>query len=332
MKEALYYKKLKDKAVQCLLCPKKCFIAEDNYGFCRARKNIKGKLYSMVYGNASSVCIDPIEKKPLFHFLPGSSSLSVGTFGCNLACRHCQNWTIARATPPDDFGEISPEMIVEKAINEGCASISYTYNEPTIFYEYVLDTAKLAKKNKIKNVIVTNGFINREPLKEWSSYIDAANVDLKSFNEKFYKEVCFAELSPVLETLKFLSKTKIWFEITNLVIPTKNDDLSEIRQMCVWIKENLGTNHPLHFSAFYPCYKMMNVPPTKPETLTEAKKIAVALGLKYVYTGNVSDMEGSATYCPRCKKPVIQRINFSISKNNLKNGKCSCGYKIDGVW
>lgn len=332
MKEALYYNKLKDSSVQCLLCPKKCFIADGNYGFCHARKNIKGKLYSMVYGNASSVCIDPIEKKPLFHFLPGSSSLSIGTFGCNLACRHCQNWTISRATPPEAFEEVSPELLVEKAIDSGCESISYTYNEPTIFYEYVLDTAKLAKKKKIKNVIVTNGFINQTPLKEQSRYIDAANVDLKAFNEKFYKEVCFAELKPVLETLKFLSKTKVWFEITNLIIPTKNDDFEEIRKMCEWIKEELGTNYPLHFSAFYPCYKMMNVPPTPSETLIKARKIALDVGLKHVYTGNIADIDGSTTYCPKCKKPMIKRINFSVTQNNLKNKRCSCGYKLAGIW
>jgi|SRR3989344_3547012 len=332
MKEALYCKKLKDKSVQCLLCPKNCFIAEGSYGFCNARKNTDGTLFSMVYGNASSVCIDPIEKKPLYHFLPGSSSLSIGTFGCNLSCRHCQNWTIARAVPPDAFEEMHPKLLVEKAVETGCESISYTYNEPTIFYEYVLDAAKLARKKKIRNVLVTNGFINLPPLKELSKYIDAANVDLKAFNEKFYREICFASLSPVLETLKFLSKTNIWFEITNLLIPTKNDDFAEIKKMCEWIKKEVGADTPLHFSAFYPCYKMMDAPPTPQKTLDRARKIALDTGIDYVYAGNTPDVEGSTTYCPKCKRAVIQRAHFSVLGNWLKKGRCSCGFRIKGVW
>jgi pyruvate formate lyase activating enzyme len=332
MKEALYYKKLADEKVNCTLCPKNCIIAEGKYGFCNARKNIEGKLYSAVYGNPSSMCIDPIEKKPLYHFLPGSTSLSIGTFGCNLSCKHCQNWTIARAKPPESFEEATPEVLVEQAVDQGCASISYTYNEPAIFFEYVLDTAKLARKKGLRNVIVTNGFINEKPLKEWATVIDAANVDLKAFNEKFYSEICLAKLQPVLKTLKIISKTKMWFEITNLIIPTKNDDFNEIKKMCGWIKANIGTEKPLHFTAFYPCYKMMGVPPTSPETLKKARKIALGIGIKYVYTGNVTADEGSHTYCPKCKQPVIQRSYFSIISNEIKNSKCPCGEKVAGVW
>lgn len=332
MKEALYYKKLADKNVNCLLCPKNCVIPEGGYGFCHGRKNIGGRLYSMVYGNPSSVCVDPIEKKPLYHFLPGSTSLSIGTFGCNLACKHCQNWTISRAKPPESFEELTPKALVEQAVDSGCKSISYTYNEPTIFFEYVLDAARLAKKKGIRNVIVTNGFISPEPLREWSKVIDAANVDLKAFNEKFYNEICSARLQPVLDALKILSKTNVWFEITSLIIPAKNDSFSEIKKMCEWIKDNLGVERPLHFTAFYPCYKMMDAPPTPPETLKRARKIALDIGLKFVYTGNILSDEGSHTYCPKCKQPVIQRSYFSIISNKLKNGKCPCGERIAGVW
>jgi len=333
MKQALYYKNLKETTVQCLLCPHNCVIKENNTGLCNVRKNIKGKLYSLVYGKSVSAQIDPIEKKPLYHFLPGSKALSIGTVGCNLKCKHCQNWQTSQAKPDEFFAkDFMPEEIIEQAINQGCQSVSYTYNEPTIFYEYMLDTAKLARKNKIKNTIVTNGFINQEPLKELCTYLDGVNCDLKSFEESFYKKICSARLSPVLETLKTLKKNKIWFEITNLIIPTLNDNMGKIKEMCSWIKKNLSTDNPIHFTAFYPCYKLQNLPPTSASVLMKARKIALELGFHYVYIGNVYSDEGNNTYCPKCGKLLIERYGFSIITNNLQNGKCSCGEQIPGIW
>jgi len=333
MKEAGYYKKLEDENVQCVLCPRNCVIKKDSYGFCNARKNIKGKLYSVLYSNPCAVHIDPIEKKPLYHFLPGSKALSIGTAGCNLDCRHCQNWTMARARPKDILTEkISPEEIVELAIKNDCKIISYTYNEPTIFFEYMLDCAKIARKKGLKNTIVSNGFINKEPLKELCKYIDGANVDLKAFNNKFYKDICSAWLEPVLESLKILKQENVWLEVTNLIIPTLNDNLDEIKKMCIWIKENLGTNVPLHFTGFYPCYNLLDLPGASPEILKKARKIALSIGIKHSYVGNVFSAEENNTYCPKCNRLLIERSGFGIIKNNIKNNKCSCGEKISGVF
>ncbi|MCP3682719.1 MAG: AmmeMemoRadiSam system radical SAM enzyme [bacterium] len=329
MKEALYWKK-EGKSVRCELCPHNCLIKEDGKGFCGARKNIKGKLFSLVYANPSSLAVDPIEKKPLYHFLPNSKSFSIGTFGCNLLCLHCQNYEISREDPEKHSADVSPARIVELAINEGCKSISYTYNEPTIFFEYMIDTAKLAKRAGLKNIIVSNGYINQKPLKELLKHIDGANIDLKSFNNDFYKKICSAELDPVLETLKTLNESKVWFEITNLIIPTKNDNIDEIKEMCSWIKTNLGTEHPLHFSAFFPTHKLRNVPPTTEQILHKARDAALDSGLKHVYIGNVRT--DTNTMCPKCKKVVIERAYFT-AHSKLKNGKCpNCKEKIAGVF
>jgi len=333
MKEASYYKKLKDENVQCALCPRECVIKKNSYGFCNARKNIDGKLYSAVYSNPCAVHIDPIEKKPLYHFMPGEKALSIGTIGCNLECKHCQNWTMSRAKPEGIVTQkISPEEIIEIAVEKGCGIISYTYNEPTVFFEYMLDCAKIAKKKGLKNTIVSNGFINEEPLKELCKYIDGANVDLKSFNNKFYKDICSAWLEPVLESLKILKQKNVWLEITNLIIPTLNDNIKEIGKMCIWIKENLGADVPLHFTGFYPCYKLLDIPKTSPEILKKARKIALKTGIKHSYVGNVFAAEENNTYCPKCGKLLIERSVFSIIKNNIKNSKCSCGEQIAGVF
>ncbi len=329
MKEALYWKK-EGKAVRCELCPRNCLIKEDSRGFCGARKNINGKLFSLVYANPSSLAVDPIEKKPLFHFLPNSKSFSVGTFGCNLGCLHCQNFEISREDPEKHSADVSPARIVELAVNEGCKSISYTYNEPTIFFEYLVDIAKLAKKAGLKNIIVSNGYINQKPLKELIKHIDGANIDLKSFNNDFYKKICSAELDPVLETLKTLNKSKVWFEITNLIIPTKNDNLDEIKELCSWIKTNLGTDHPLHFSAFFPTHKLIDVPPTTEQFLHKARDVAIDIGLKHVYIGNVRT--DTNTMCSKCKKVVIERAYFT-AHSKLKNGKCPyCKEELAGVF
>ncbi len=333
MKEAGYYKKLKDETVQCLLCPKNCVIKKGSYGFCNARKNIDGKLYSVVYSNPCAVHIDPIEKKPLYHFLPGSKALSIGTAGCNLDCRHCQNFTMARAKPEEILTEkITPDEIIELAIKNDCKIISYTYNEPTVFFEYMLDCAKIARKKGLKNTIVSNGFINEKPLKELCKYIDGANIDLKAFNNKFYKEICSAWLEPVLESLKILKQENVWLEVTNLIIPTLNDDLKEIKKMCIWIKENLGTDVPLHFTGFYPCYKLLDLPGTSPEILKKARKIALDIGIKHSYVGNVFSAEENNTYCPKCNRLLIERSGFGIIKNSIKNSRCSCKEKIAGVF
>ena len=333
MKEARHYEKLKENNVRCLICPRKCIVKDGERGFCKARENKKGKLYSLVYAAPCAVNIDPIEKKPLFHFLPGTDVYSIGTAGCNLRCKFCQNWQIAQAMPEDTpFIELNPENVVKEAIANCCKSIAYTYTEPTIFFEYVLDTAKLAKKKGIKNVIVSNGFVNQEPLKELCKYIDAANIDLKSFSNDFYKKVTGAWLEPVLESLKTLKKEGVWVEVTNLIIPGLNDDMKMIRKMCVWIKEELGEEVPLHFSRFFPDYLLKDYPPTEEKVLVKAKGVAEKAGLKYVYIGNIRTEKDEKTKCPKCGKVVIDREEFMIKENNLKNGKCSCGEKIAGEW
>jgi len=334
MKEALFYKKIGEKnSVQCLLCPRQCKIQQGKTGFCRVRKNTDGKLYSLVYGKSIAIHVDPIEKKPLFHFLPGDSVFSFGTVGCNLRCRHCQNWDISQANPGEYPGhELSPEEIVEKTLQNGCRIIAATYNEPTIFYEYMLDTFKIAKKHNIKTTIVSNGFVNKEPMQKLIKYLGGANIDLKGFTNKFYGKTTTAWLEPVLETLESLKKNKIWFEITNLVIPTLNDDMKTIEKMIIWIKENLGLNVPLHFTAFYPHYQLDHLSPTPTETLQKAYEIAKKHNLNYVYVGNVRTRDRENTYCPKCKRLLIERDGFNIIQNNIADGKCSCGEKIKGVW
>jgi pyruvate formate lyase activating enzyme len=334
MKEALHYQRLEKKAVHCHLCPTNCIIQPDNFGNCGARKNISGTLFSMVYGRPVSIAVDPIEKKPLYHFLPGSHSLSIGTLGCNLHCLHCQNYDISQAKAEDfDTKELLPQDIVKLAQEKNCKSISYTYNEPTIFFEYVIETAKLAKKQGIKNIMVTNGYINKEPLRELYPYIDAANIDLKSIDEKFYIDICKVKLKPVLEAIKEIKKLGTWIELTNLIIPGYNDKDKQIKKLVQWVKKTLGTKTPLHFSAFHPTYKMLDEVRTPDSTLIMAKDIAKKQGLKYVYLGNTSLDNGGTTFCPKCKKPVIERGWFQVITNKVKNSKCPyCQEKIDGVF
>jgi len=333
MKEAKWYEKLEDKKVHCFLCPHNCKIPNGSRGVCRARMNKGGKLYSLVYGEPCSYNIDPVEKKPLFHFFPGSLAYSIGTAGCNLKCLFCQNWEISQAKPEDvNSIEMLPEDVVKEAIANGCQSIAYTYTEPTIFGEYVLDCAKLARKKGLKNIMVTNGYINEKPLKEIYKYIDAANVDLKGFDEDYYKRICSATLEPVLKTLKLLKKMKVWTEITTLIVPGYNDNMKEFESECKWIKENLGSSTVFHISRFFPCYKMQNVPVTPEETIRKAKKIADKY-LNYVYVGNIHIDNADDTFCLKCKNPVIRRSGYSIIANDLDNGKCSkCKTKIPGVW
>lgn len=332
-KEGKGSKELKD-AVHCHLCPHNCVIADSKRGICRVRENIKGRLYAMSYGRAVSMNIDPIEKKPLFHFLPGTESLSFGTAGCNLRCSHCQNWEISQAKPEDfPTPETMPKEIIKNAKKAGCPSISYTYTEPTIFYEYAYDTATIAHDEGIKNVMVTNGYISKKPIQELYPLIDAANVDLKGFNEEFYANECGAKLKPVLDALKVMKDVGTWLEITNLIIPTMNDDMKEIKEMCQWIVDNLGKDTPLHFSRFFPMYKLLNLPQTPAETLMKAKNTAIRAGLNYVYVGNIVTDKETNTYCPKCGKLLMGRSGFGIVSNNIREGKCVyCKEDIAGVW
>ena len=336
MKEALFYQKLENQKVKCGLCPHNCLIAEGKRGICGVRENRGGLLYSLVYGKIVASHIDPIEKKPLFHFLPGSLSYSIATVGCNFRCDFCQNWEISQMPREQHIiaGEdVSPEEIVLDALKSNCQSISYTYTEPTIFFEFAYDTSKLASEKGLKNVFVTNGFINPEPLELISPYLHAANVDLKSFQEDFYKKICGARLAPVLETLKLMKKLNIWVEVTTLVIPGRNDSKEELTQIASFIKNELSPDTPWHVSAFFPHYKMADHPRTPAEKLEMARDIGLKAGLKYVYSGNIPIRGAEDTYCPKCKKSLIERAGFQILKNVLKNGQCVfCGEKISGIW
>ena len=329
MKEALFYELVDQEKgdIKCLLCPKECLIKKDQVGFCRARKNINNKLYSLIYSKISSYGMDPIEKKPLYHFYPGIMVLSLGTIGCNFSCDFCQNWTISQANIKDmSVEELSPEKAVQLAMKNNSPGIAYTYSEPLIWYEYVLDTARLAKKNNLKNILVTNGFINYEPLLKILPFIDALNIDLKSFRNSFYQKYCQGKLSPVLRTIE-LSKEYCHLEITNLIIPGLNDSEEEIKEMVDWIS-SLNEEIPLHFSRYFPCYKM-NISATPISTLYKAREIAQKK-LKYVYLGNVLNGEANNTYCGNCKKLLIQRTNYDILNLNIeKSGKCKyCGEKV----
>ncbi len=337
MQEALYYiqdYKHEKNLVQCVLCPRKCVIQDGTIGYCNVRQNVNGKLFSLVYGKAAALQVDPIEKKPLFHFLPGTKVFSLGTVGCNLRCKFCQNFHTSQ-TKPGEYREIEipPREIVELAAEHGCNSIATTYNDPIIFYEYVLDIFKEARNKGIKTVMVSNGFICEEPLREIMNYMDAINVDLKGFSNKFYGSVTSAWLSPILDTLKILHNSKVWFEVTNLIIPTLNDSDEEIMKMCRWILENIGDEHPLHFTGFHPDYQMKNLPSTSRETLLRAYKIAKDIGLKYVYVGNVMSGNAENTYCHKCNVLLIERHGYSIEKMNIVDGKCMfCKERIHGVF
>ncbi len=330
MKETMLYDKLENDKVKCNICSQRCELNPGQKGFCKVRANIKGKLYSLVYGKAIDVSVDPVEKKPFFHFAPGSRALSVATVGCNLECQFCQNWEISQKFEKIYGENFSPEDLVKKAKNWKCDGIAYTYTEPAVFYEYVYDTAKKAGAS-LYNVLVTNGYFTTEAIKKISAYIDAANVDLKG-DYLFYKKYCLAKGGdePVKEALKTFQKEKIWIEITNLLIPGLNDSEVQIKTMCKWIVNNLGEEVPLHFSRFYPNYKMMNIPPTAIETLEKAREIARNEGIKYVYVGNVPGHRYENTFCQGCGKAVIKRFGFKIEEFNLdKNLRCIyCGKKL----
>jgi pyruvate formate lyase activating enzyme len=333
-KEAYYYEKLDDQSVKCTLCPHECVLGVNDRGFCRVRVYKDKKLYTLVYGNPCSWHIDPIEKKPLYHFLPMTGAFSIATAGCNFRCLNCQNWEISQFRPEDTVNEdVMPENIVYAALISRCSSIAYTYSEPSIFYEYMLDTSKLAKRHGLRNLWITNGYLNPEPLRELCKYIHAANVDLKFFSNELYRKVTAGTLEPVLETLRILKKEGVWFEVTNLMVPTYSDDLDKVREMCRWLYENIGPDYPIHFSRFHPEYKLTHLPPTPVKILEQARKIAMEEGIKYAYIGNVPGHPGESTYCPNDGGLVIERRGYSVRYVNFKNGRCSkCGEKIAGVW
>ena len=332
---AKYWSAVRDGIVQCRLCPRKCILSEEQRGICGARLNKGGKLYSLTYGKPVAVHVDPIEKKPFFHVTPGAPAFSIATAGCNMRCLFCQNWQISQADPGKvDVKYVSPEEIVAGAIENKCDFIVYTYTEPTVFYEYMLDICRLAKKKGLKNAMHSCGYINPEPLKELLKYMDAVNIDLKGFTRDFYQKMgLLAELAPVLEALKTIHAAGVWLEVTNLLIPGQNDGPEDIKKMCLWLRKNLGADTPLHFSRFYPAYKLKNLPPTPLKTLKAARKIALDAGLRYVYIGNVPGNKAENTYCPFCGKLLVKRAGYEILENHVKNGRCSfCGRKIAGIW
>lgn len=330
---AMWYEKRAGGIVRCQLCPNLCSLSEGQIGICRARKNVGGELYSIVYGKIAAAHVDPIEKKPFFHVLPGTKAFSIATPGCNMRCLFCQNWEIAQSNPWEiQTSDATPEQVVEAALASGSRSIAFTYSEPTIFYEYMLDIAKLARKKGIKTVVVSNGFINPEPLKELLKHVDAYKVDLKAFDQRFYSEMTGGDLEPVLRTLKIIRESGVWLEIVTLLVPGHNDGEDEVRQLARWIHENLGDDVPLHFSRFHPQHKLRTLPPTPVETVIRAREIAMGEGLRYVYTGNVAYPPGETTVCAETGEVAIERQSYFVVRNNLKNGACPSGCRVPGLW
>lgn len=336
MKEAMFYQQLENNQVRCELCPHFCKLKEGQAGICGVRQNKEGKLYALVHEQAIAVNVDPIEKKPLFHVAPGSYSLSIATVGCNFKCQFCQNCDISQVSMFSDVtqkgSKVTCAQVVALAKKYHCDSISYTYTEPTIFFEYAYETAQLAQQEKLINIFVSNGYINVEPLRAISPYLHAANVDLKSFRAEFYKELVGAKLTPVLDTLKRMKQLGIWLEVTTLVIPTKNDTEQELTDIAQFIKEELGAETPWHVSRFHPQYKLTTIPATPAKTLKTAYDIGRAIGLRYVYIGNIPGDDGESTFCYHCGKLIIKRYGFSIREKHIKNAACEfCGSAIDGL-
>jgi len=332
-REAKFWDKLADKSVQCHLCAHNCKINDGKTGICCVRKNEEGKLYTLIYGSCSSMAADPIEKKPLYHFYPGTNAFSLGTVGCNFKCEHCQNYTISTAIPDQLYiREVMPEEAVSLAKQHGCRGIAWTYNEPTIWHEYSYDSMVLTKKQGLYTVYVTNGYINEEPLKELSKHLDAMNIDVKAFSEEFYKKICKARLEPVLQTCELAKKLGIHIELTCLVIPGYNDALDEIKKFCSWVIERLGDDTPIHFSRFHPDNRMLDISMTPMQTLQKIFDLAQETGILYPYLGNVPHGSYENTYCPKCGNLCIGRYGYSIDMSGVKDGKCSkCGSSISMI-
>jgi pyruvate formate lyase activating enzyme len=331
-----YWRELEDGRVQCDVCPRRCRLHEGQRGLCFVRGRNRNGIELYTYGRSSGFCVDPIEKKPLNHFLPGTPVLSFGTAGCNLACKFCQNWDMSKSREMDTLADsAAPAELAGAARDLGCASVAFTYNDPTVFMEYAIDVAQACREVAVKTVAVTAGYMCPEPRAEFYRWIDAANVDLKAFTERFYRRVCGSELAPVLDTLVYLKReTSVWFEITTLLIPGENDSDAELDSMTRWIAEQLGADVPLHFSAFHPDWKMIDHSPTPPQTLTRAREIAIRNGLRYVYTGNVHDKAGGSTWCPGCHALLIERDWYQLGHWGLTPDACcaQCGLRIPGVF
>ncbi len=335
MREALLYKKQEQNLVYCYLCGHRCRIADKKFGFCGVRQNLGGTLYTYAYGAVIASHVDPVEKKPLYHFLPGSTTFSIATIGCNFRCGFCQNWEISQASFKEGAGlggeELAPDEIVEQAERSGCRSISYTYTEPTVFFEYALDTSRIAKEKGLYNIFVTNGYMSKEAVELIRPYLDAANIDLKFFCEDTYKKVCGASLEPVLDSIRMMKEAGIWVEVTTLIVPTLNDSEAELTDVARFIA-GVDKDIPWHISRYHPDYKFTKEPPTPEDTLRAAERLGKETGLNYIYAGNVYGW-GSDTYCPVCKKLVIRRKGFSVYDYNIKDGKCKfCLAPIAGLF
>jgi len=345
LREAMYYTKIEGNAVQCQLCFRRCVIGEGQRGFCTNRRNVGGRLYTVIYGKPCALQIDPVEKEPLFHVYPRSSIFCIGTAGCNFRCSFCQNWHMAHKSLEEvEYAQYSPEELVDLAFEYNCTGFHFTYNEPTVFYEYMYDIAEIAKKKGLVVAFHSNGAINEEPLRELLRFMDAVTIDLKSFKPEYYEYVTeqstsgpFQPSSPpldtVLSTMKTIKEVGVWLEIVNLMIPTLNDDMEDVKEMCTWIRENLGDDVPLHFLRFMPACKLTKLPYTPVQTLEAARRTAMAAGMKYVYIGNVPGHEGNSMFCPSCGECLIARYHFLVLSYNLDGDKCKfCGYEIPGLW
>ncbi|MFO7883933.1 MAG: AmmeMemoRadiSam system radical SAM enzyme [Desulfobacteraceae bacterium] len=328
------YKKLDNSKVICGVCPNRCVLSPGDRSFCRSKVNMDGELYTLAYGNPCAVNIDPVEKKPLFHFKPGIKTLSIAAAGCNFRCLNCQNWQISQARPEDlNNYDLFPAKVVKKAEDHDIPAIAYTYSEAITYYEYMMDTAALAKENNISNLWISNGYINEKPLLELCKVIDAANVNLKAFSDSIYRTLNGGRLAPVLNTFKTLHQQNVHFEMTNLVIPGYTDDPDMVKRMCTWIVKHLGQDHPLHFLRFFPQYKLDRLPPAPVSTLTAFRRIAMDTGIRYVYMGNVPGHEGSHTWCHNCGKLLVKREGYHLPVYNIEKGHCRfCGTEIPGVW
>jgi pyruvate formate lyase activating enzyme len=332
--EAKFYEKLPYKKIKCKLCPRECVIDDHERGYCGVRENRGGTYYTLVHSRIAAAHVDPIEKKPLFHFLPGSLAFSVATAGCNVNCKMCQNWDISQSRPEQVRAvSMPPRALAEAAQKYRCASVAFTYSEPVVFYEYVLDAAEAARASRVKSAVISGGYIQADPLKKLCERVDAIKVDLKGYSEKFYKEIVNGELKPVLDGLVLMRKLGMWNEIVYLVIPTLNDSDAEFKGLARWIKSELGPNVPVHFTRFHPEYLLKNLPPTPVQSLERAKAIADAEGLNFVYVGNVPGHPAESTRCPSCKRVVVERTGFTVGAINLQKGKCRfCKCPVPGVW
>lgn len=334
-REARFYRKLPDGKVACQLCFRQCVIPEGSRGFCRNRENRNGTLSSLVYGKAAAVQLDPIEKEPMFHNLPGTTILCTGTASCNFRCKFCQNWHLSQRAPEELeplTTDLSPEDVV-RAAQEAGAGLSFTYNEPTVFYEFMHDIARIGSEQGLNTIFHTNGGMQAEPLRALLKHMRGVTVDLKGFTADYYKDVSFAQMTPVLETLTLIQREGKWLEIVNLMVPTLNDDAKNVQEMCRWIREHLGPEVPLHFIRFFPAYRMTHLPPTPVRALEQAREIAVKEGIQFAYVGNVPGHRFNNTFCPRCNRVILSRFHFSVRNVNMRNGTCwYCGCPIPGLW